>query len=326
MNFYYQIYGLQIQSSKKINLLQEELNATSDLSVFWTTDASTTPEVNLKWHEVLNQEINNRKNIFFYKATTLSGTFFKLKFITDGFQLQLIVDTENKIAWLIYDKDELDSHLDTYFVGVILGCILRLLGKVCLHASVININNKAVIFIGQKRSGKSTTAATFAKLGYKVLADDIAVIEKKNGQPYVQSGYAKIRLRPASLNALKTGSEKDYDLVHKNRVSRYTDMTGLFQKEPLPIAAIYLLNEITNQDTLPYIEPILSKGIIYLIENTFAKYVATKELKKIELEILAQLTTTIPIRKFNFTHRIENLTLQCETIIDDFSKLKVNTI
>lgn len=321
MSFYYQIYGLRVASSRKISLLKHETNqATIDLKINWTTSASEATGLNLEWSLLRSADSNAAKNISAYSALTETGTLFKLEFFTENILLTLFFDKHTHTAWLIYSENETDGNLDSYFVGVVLGCIMRLQGMICLHGSAVNIAGKAVVFLGSKRSGKSTTAAAFAKLGFNVLADDIAVLALRNGQYYVQPGYPNIRLRPASLSVLQSSAHVDeFKLVHTHRDSRYTDITDTFQCKELSLGGLYILKELPRPGTQSYIEPALTDGLTELIKNSFAKYLSTGYMRRAEFESLSQLTNVVPVKKLYIPYHLDGLNNQCRLVITDFS-------
>ncbi|NJM24074.1 MAG: AAA family ATPase [Richelia sp. SM1_7_0] len=89
-----------------------------------------------------------------------------------------------------------------------LGTALRLQGKICLHSSVIAVDNRAIAIIGASCAGKSTTAAALAKRGYPILASDIAVLYDC-GAFKVQPGYPRLRLRKSA----NIGGVKKYNLL-----------------------------------------------------------------------------------------------------------------
>ncbi|WP_414623449.1 hypothetical protein [Calothrix sp. CCY 0018] len=86
--------------------------------------------------------------------------------------------------------------------GCVIGTALRLQGKLCLHSSVIKVDNCAIAIIGEKGAGKSTTAAALAKQGYPILADDIAVLTDCGDSFLVQPGYPRLRLWKSAVNQL----------------------------------------------------------------------------------------------------------------------------
>ena len=66
-----------------------------------------------------------------------------------------------------------------YLVGPVLGVVLRLRGMVPLHASAVSIGDQAIALVGPAGAGKSTTAAAFARCGYRVISDDVVALQAR---------------------------------------------------------------------------------------------------------------------------------------------------
>lgn len=322
MCFDYRIYGMNINSSKKIELLPSTTNINTDLSINWTTDIQTTPFDSLKWERFLNKGLENRRKFHVFKANTSNGTYYNLNYFTDTGAILFILSPKQDEIWIVHDENEPNFNIESILVGPALGAILRLRGVVCMHSSVINIDGRAAAFIGRKKAGKSTMAAAFVKNGHNAIADDVAVITKDDDCYHAVPGYPKVRLRPQSLSAIHSGKAEEYQQVYVNRDSRYTDITHSFETNPLPLGAIYILNRFDNIGDTPQFEPVnAAQKIINVIEHSFANYILNTELKKDEFAFFAHLVNTIPIRKINFEHNLDLLDTNCAEIVKDFRQL-----
>lgn len=326
MNFHYKIYGLQLSSSRRISILPESVNRHTDLSVIWSTDAAATPGQGLKWQRVLNADLKMRKGISFFSAESDEGVYLKFCFIDKKSDLCFLLGPDKKTLWVIHDKSELESDLDAYLVGPALGSVLRLRGVLCLHGSVVNINGWAVVFLGNKKAGKSTTAAAFVQKGFSVLADDLAVTTMRANRFYIQPGYPKLRLRPASVAALHP-QMPDLPVVYSDRNSRFANIESNFHQTELPVAAIYVLSRSDETTGSPFIEKLgLHERLIELGKNTFGNYVVTtNEMRKEEFRILGLLTLNVPVSRLRVLYDLKNLNLQCQAVIEDVELLAKST-
>lgn len=322
MSFHYYIYGLPVSSSRPVSLLDEHAAMPGGTAVIWTTDAAATAEPELDWIPAAANESRPGKRLTIFSAVTSEGTYHKLYFITEHGTLQAVISPDQSTVWMIHDPAEPESNLDSYLVGTVLGCVLRLRGVLCLHASAVNIDGQAVIFLGRKKSGKSTTAAAFAKLGYKVLSDDISALSVKNDRFYIQPGYPKVRLRPRSLAVIHPGTKIDYVSVYSHRDSRYSDIGDSFWDTPLPLGAIYVMGETVEVDGIPSIEEIAGERMIHLHANTFGSFVINPEGRKKEFALLSHLALAVPVRLLRFGRNVELVNLQCEAVIRDFSTIR----
>jgi hypothetical protein len=310
--FNYSIYGLAVKSSRKIELLAPvEINNT-DLNITWRAENQYTDR--LDWTQIITPDLKNRKGITFFKSESIKGTAYKIYFETNFGYLYFILDQTAKELIIVFPLTIPDSDLDSFFVGAIIGAVLRLKGTLCLHASVINIEEKAVIIMGSKRSGKSTSAAYFNKLGYEILADDLGTISEKNEAFFVEPGYSKIRLRPKSYDFFIEEKKIKSPLVYSDRESRYVDLAENTKYEALQIAAIFHLKQVDNS------KPIIKEysqieKIIHLNRNTFGNYVVQKKLRKKEFNQINQLSNAIPVIELETTHNLGFLPKQCQLIL-----------
>src|SRR5207249_8692693 len=79
--------------------------------------------------------------------------------------IQFVVDHAGTRIWLRWPQAESLEAASMYLLGPILAFALRLRGTMCLHASVIELEQKAVVLVGGEGAGKSTLAATLARRG-----------------------------------------------------------------------------------------------------------------------------------------------------------------
>ncbi|MEM7481849.1 MAG: hypothetical protein AAF481_11795 [Acidobacteriota bacterium] len=66
-----------------------------------------------------------------------------------------------------------ERSLEAAFLGPPLLLTLALHGVFCLHTSAVFRNDEMVLFLGESGAGKSTLAASFARRGWRRLADDL---------------------------------------------------------------------------------------------------------------------------------------------------------
>lgn len=95
-----------------------------------------------------------------------------------------------------------ERNVRLYLLGSALGAVLHQRGLLPLHANAVEIDGKAVAFMGESGAGKSTLAAWFYDQGYRVLADDVCVVRfVDNGDPFVSPGLPRLRLWENALLA-----------------------------------------------------------------------------------------------------------------------------
>lgn len=314
MRFFYKIYGLQISSSRQISILADTLASPADIAVDFME--GHLPDLDLQWQQISTPALEIRETISLLTAETSGGMYTQINYQLRIGRMSLRINPGKSQVWISFESITYED-IESFFVGTIMGAIMRLRDQLCLHASVVVINGKAVAFLGQKRSGKSTTAAAFARLGYQVLADDIAVIKEEDHQFYIQPGYPRLRLRPKTVEVMYAGEASDLPMVNSWVNSRYADITDQFYTDPLPIAALFILSAAETGMIEPAVEPLgLSHRLVHLGKNTFANYVITPQNRKTEFELLARLAVTIPVNKLKVVYEITKADQQCEAVLN----------
>lgn len=124
--------------------------------------------------------------------------------------------------------------------GMALGIVLHQRGVLTLHASGVELDGRAAIFIGWKRMGKSTTAASFYAAGHRLLTDDIIVLDLADGTT-VHPGFSQIRLDPEAVAKGLGIDPDDIPRIHENYEKRSGRAEQGFDLTPLPLGHIFVL-------------------------------------------------------------------------------------
>lgn len=90
-------------------------------------------------------------------------------------------------------------------LGPAFGVMLHQRGHLVLHASAVEMDGEAVVIMGEKGMGKSTTAAALSQRGHPLLADDIVAIDLDEGDgcPRVRPGFRHVKLREDAADAVQ---------------------------------------------------------------------------------------------------------------------------
>jgi hypothetical protein len=95
-----------------------------------------------------------------------------------------------------------ERNVRLYLLGSAFGALLHQRGLLPLHANAVEINGRAVAFMGESGAGKSTLAAWFHDRGYRVIADDVCVVQfGADGQVRACPGLPRLRLGEEALQA-----------------------------------------------------------------------------------------------------------------------------
>jgi hypothetical protein len=234
---------------------------------------------------------------------------------------EFVIDKAGTEVWAAWREPLTLEDTATYLLGPVLGFVMLLRGVVCLHASAVAIGNEAIALLGPAGSGKSTTAAAFAKCGYRVLAEDVVTLDDRGDHFLVRSGYPCIRLWPAAVKALY-GSETHLPKLTPNWDKCFLDLSDNFQQEPLRLAAIYQLGERQHDTRAPFMQALdRSEGLMSLVANTYATKLMDKQMRAREFELLARAVKHVPLRRVTPHADPARIPDLCTRILSDFQSV-----
>ena len=276
MTLSYRIYGLYLSSDFPIPGLEEETDRAHrpDLLVQfgseppWVRDALSLPSLILQSIAASPET----QDPAFVLTSFGEWQFFQLAY-SDG--TRFVVNSTATHIWGTAGESQTMEDLSTYFLGPIMGFILRRRGITALHASAFCLDGKAIVLTGEAGSGKSTTAAALALRGLPVLCEDIAAVEEKDGSFAVQTGYARVCLWPESVEILK-GHPDALPRLSPNWEKCYLPLDGAtarLETQKRPFGAIYILSPREAAADAPRIEEVSNREVLLeLVQNTYMNW------------------------------------------------------
>lgn len=334
-SFRYAIYGLTLVSNQPLpGLLPTDRHAPVDVRVDLIEDRESDP---------LSGDSSIPRAIFRPRGSANFQFRIEKRVLADGSYFNLWFRGNEQMEPVDFLLDSKGSHISStnwtnsvieevtvLLSGTVLSCALRLRGQICLHACVLGIGQQAIAILGSSGAGKSTTAAALADRGHAIVSDDIAVLSDRASHFLVQPGYPRLRLWPESINALygsEVGlarviclSEKRFiDLSYSGGENASNRSAWRFHKEPLPLAAIYVLGERQPELAAPAIEPIPpAMAVMELMAQRSANHLKLDMDKQArEFAGFSRVATTVPVRKITRSDSLEALPQLCDAIVKD---------
>lgn len=329
--WHYSVYGLNLFSNRAIPALipaADQESPTNIVRVNFCESERHSP-----------QNTTNKKEIYASPGVAKNGEpFFQVWKSSDTLNYLIIRYTNGHglvqflLSWngtdvnVTWDSEVPFSDILTYLLGPVLGCLLRLRGHTCLHAGVVAVENKAIALIGAKGAGKSTTTAALASFqNLSVLSDDIAVISKVENQYLVYSGYPRLRLWPETVNCLPGLDSDSLPRILSISDKRYLELSigksnsqWNFQQDPLPLAAIYLL-EITDDNADRFsLNPLTGgESLFALAANVYPEYTLETSMRMDDFKFFGQLASRTQVRKISRPKNFNLLASICHAIVED---------
>ena len=94
-----------------------------------------------------------------------------------------------------------DRNVRLYLLGSAFGALLHQRGLFPLHANAVEIEGRAVAFMGSSGAGKSSLAAWLHDRGFRLISDDVCVVEVRDGRAFAAPGLPRLRLWQDALEA-----------------------------------------------------------------------------------------------------------------------------
>lgn len=152
-----------------------------------------------------------------------------------------LVEDGEKITVQVCDHVE-PGMMRAFLLGSVFGALLYQRNYLLLHGSAIDTDEGAVIFCGESGAGKSTLAASFDKLGYKIISDDLCAIQyDENKNLVLYPAYPQIKLWEDAIQKIQAKKDGGYRQISSDRLKFAVQKKESFQNEPRPIYKIFML-------------------------------------------------------------------------------------
>jgi hypothetical protein len=231
---------------------------------------------------------------------------------------RIVVSGDGANVWAQGATSEVEDTA-IYLLGPVLGFVLRLRGINTLHASAVAVGGRACAFVGASGSGKSSLAAAFARRGHAVLSDDVTPVVEHGGQFVAHPAYPRVRLWPDSVEGL-FGDADFLPRIVPGWDKRFVDLAGprfRFQHEPLPLAAIYLLDPRPGP---PSIEAIGAReAVMGIVADTYASYLLDRARRAREFEFVGRLVSGVPVRRLRRGDDLAVVAQACDLVVADLA-------
>lgn len=179
-------------------------------------------------------------------------------------------------------------------LGPAFALLLQQRGGVVLHGSAVRIGDTATVFVGHKGEGKSTTAATLHRMGHRMLTDDVAALDWRDGALRIRPGFAHMKLAPDAASALGV-SPDDLTPYHSNlhkRILRVEDAAV----SPAPLERICVL-ETADEPALEPLSPRFALGA--LMPHLYApRFQGAASVTPAMLAEAGRLVKAVPVYRF----------------------------
>jgi hypothetical protein len=159
-----------------------------------------------------------------------------------------------------------ERNVRLFLLGSAFAAILHQRALLPLHANAVEIDGKAVAFMGHSGAGKSTLAAWFHDHGFKVLADDVCVVRTADGKAFAHAGIPRLRLWQDALELTgrtSTEYEASFDDTDKYNVPTQSRPSA----DAVELSHVYLLTQAAGPAAVERLAGI--EAVDALVANTY---------------------------------------------------------
>lgn len=142
-----------------------------------------------------------------------------------------------------------DHQVSQALLGLVMSIVLERRQLLCLHASAVNVDGHAALFLGDKGAGKSTTSGAMLARGHLPITDDLVAIENaldSAQHPVIRPGFSCMKLWPDSIEALALEAQESDRLIHPQITKVQKRMSAAIPDQNVPIGAALVLRRDPN--------------------------------------------------------------------------------
>lgn len=198
-----------------------------------------------------------------------------------------------------------DGNSAEGFVRRILPHIMQLRGRQVLHAAVLGTPQGAVLICGVSGAGKSTLAALLNdRLGWELMADDVAILEGTKPHPRVFRSSHTISLWDNARNQLGVAFKRE-DLLEIYRSKFRCEPESTSSTDSLPVAFWYFLggSKDDSQITIEAEEIDKMMRVGRMSEHAIAANRFDPDGRRIRLAGLIRLADSVSMRTLHYPRR-----------------------
>jgi len=321
VNYCYRLYGVSLLATEAVPGLQPDSSGSEKADIClelgsppeWVRQARLLPAQRV--HQVAAEPAT--EDPAFVVTSYGVDHSFGLSY-SDG--TEFMVRSDGGRIWGAWNAPWTKEDWATYFLGPVMGFVLRRRHVIPLHASAVSVAGRAIILCGDAHAGKSTTAGALALRNVPVLCEDIAALRLAEGGYWVEPGYPRVCLWPDAARMLM-GREDALPLLTPNWDKRYLPLDGplaRFQPERCPVGGIYLLAPRAREEPASRIEPVNRKeALLELVQNSYMNWLLDREQRAREFEVLGHLVEQVPVRRLVLHRDPKGIEDLCGVILED---------
>jgi len=241
----------------------------------------------------------------------------------DGIGEFLVAPGGRTIAWRRIDGSSIESF-EVYMLGQALSFALVKQRFEPLHATAVVVGDRAVAFLGENGSGKSSLAACFVAAGHRLLTDDLLLLRERAGQMIAFAGPARIKLFPQIAGRFFGPLAGRLPMnPDTQKVIVPLDGDGV-AAAPAPLGAVYALappRDVARSDRIR-VDPLAPRdALMEVVKGTFNRRLVDADRLARQFELAARVAALVPVRRLAYPRALDRVSDVRDAILADAVQL-----
>ena len=194
-------------------------------------------------------------------------------------------------------SDGSEDLLKTFLMGSGFGALMHQRGLLVMHASSVQTNLGAVLFVGPSGHGKSTLLAALVDRGFAMLADDVTAIDvETEAMPRAFASFPRMRLGAEAAKRIGYSVEL---LLRAQHSGKYLVPVENFCAEAQPVHAVYALD--VHDSHAIKVETLGPHERFTIVGNNTYRYgfLEALGLRKMHFHAAARLAKAVQVRRIS---------------------------
>lgn len=248
-----------------------------------------------------------------FDASTSETTWYRRAVLKDGSiylgipdVLQAIISADGRTARCAPVPEGDPRSFEANVLNFVLTAALTLQGEEPFHATVVRVDDRAVGFLGDSGTGKSTLAAFLLAEGAELVTDDMLRIVYDAGEPMAWRGPPRLKLFDEQARLLLPAAVRD---------AAFNPMSGKLlveaassRRDRFPLSALFWLDEAPATDSTVTVRRVPGVEVIrILLASTLHRDHRPPDRIERQLSAVGRLARSVPLFALAYPRRHELL-------------------
>jgi hypothetical protein len=311
MHYRYAVYGVVLESSIPFPALERipnRLDGAESISFSVSRSCWKIPAAGWFAYQGFDYWIKFNKRFVFVRSP-----------LTGVFRIDL---SGKQILWEFRSNVHLDLIRAVVSRRILALCLSHHDSTLLLHGCITMTGDRVVGLLGPRGRGKSTLGSEFLKSRFPIWSDDIAVVQMKKKQFWIQPGPSEMRLWPESLkrmtNRYQMSAKAIYPRVRKKRIILTPGSMGPITKKPVILKALYVLSRIAKGSIR--LETLRGQeNLVQIMRNVYNPVLTESRILRHQFDMITSLALQIPVKRLVYPSGFKYLPSVRRAILSDLN-------